>query len=292
MINPNPEKQMADIEQTSCTVQGIDGTTLFYRRFIPRKKRFRVVISHGLGEHSGRYAHVVDSLCPMGASLWIHDHRGHGQSQGKRGHVNDFADYVQDLSILIEMAGGDDSEHVPLLLLGHSMGGLIALSFSRQHPQRVDGLIISSPLLGVPKPPSAALKTIARIMSMLWPTLSLDNHLDPACISHDSATVRAYARDEWVHNRISARWFDRCMSEIQATGGSPEAIQCPILMQVAGDDRLVSAPAALAYFDALTTADKTLCHYENLYHEVYNESRPEREKVLADLKQWVADRFL
>lgn len=283
---------MAGIEQKSGMAEGIDGATLFYRTFIPDKERFRVVVSHGLGEHSGRYMNVVDTLCPMGASLWLYDHRGHGRSQGKLGHVNDFNDYVRDLKILIEMARGDESERVPLLLLGHSMGGLIALSFARQYLGRVDGLVISSPLLGVPKPPPAALDAIARTMSVVWPTLSLSNKLDPAHISHDGAMVKAYASDEWVHSRISARWYARCMSEIQATGGSPEAIQCPILMQIAGDDRLVSAPAALAYFDALTVADKTLCHYENLYHEIYNESLPERERVLEDLKQWVADRFL
>jgi alpha-beta hydrolase superfamily lysophospholipase len=228
----------------------------------------------------------------MGASLWIHDHRGHGRSQGKRGHVNDFDDYLRDLKIMIDMASMDRTDELPRLLMGHSMGGLIALSFVRQHHQYVDGLIVSSPLLGVPKPPSPALKAIARILSVVWPTLTVDNQLDPALISHDSGQVRAYVRSDWVHSRISVRWFTRTMAEIAATTGSPEAIDTPILMQVAGDDQLVSAPAALAYFDALTVADKTLCHYDNLYHEIYNEKQPDRDKVLADLSRWVADRFL
>ncbi|MBC2711251.1 MAG: lysophospholipase [Desulfosarcina sp.] len=283
---------MADIEEKNARFDGFDGTTLFYRTFIPEKERFRVVVSHGLGEHSGRYTNVVGTLCPMGASLWIHDHRGHGQSQGKRGHVNDFGEYVQDLKTLIEMARIDETDRLPLLLLGHSMGGLIALSFARQYPQHVDGLIVSSPLLGVPKPPPPVLSAIARIMSIIWPTLSLDNKLDPTLISHDGAEVRAYTQSELVHSRISARWFARCMSEIEITGGLPDAIKAPILMQIAGDDHLVSTPAALAYFDALTVADKTLCHYENLYHEIYNEQLSDRERVLEDLRQWVADRYL
>lgn len=269
-----------------------DGTTLFYRKFVPEKERFRIVVSHGLGEHSGRYGHVVDTLCPMGASLWIPDHRGHGRSQGRRGHINAFDDYLKDLKILIEMAGMDRTDGLPLLLLGHSMGGLIALSFVRKYPGHVDGLIVSSPLLGVPKPPSPVLKAIARILSMVWPTMLMDNQLDPALISHDGAEVRAYVQSKWVHSKISARWFTRCMAEIDATGGSPEAIDTPFLMQIAGDDQLVSAPAALAYFDTLTVADKTLFHYENLYHEIYNEQLPERGKVLADLSQWVETRYL
>lgn len=283
---------MAGIEQKTANFKGADGAALFYRQFVPEKERFRVVVSHGLGEHSGRYANMVDTLCPMGAALWIHDHRGHGRSQGKRGHVNDFNDYVRDLNLLIAMARAAQPEGRPLLLIGHSMGGLIALSLARQYPQLVDGLVVSSPLLGLPKPPPQALGVVVRLLSGVWPTLSLDNKLDPARISHDPAVVSAYTRDERVHSRISARWFVRCLSEIQATGGSPGAIKGPILMQIAGDDHLVSAPASLAYFDALTVSDKTLCHYEPLYHEIYNETGPEREKVLEDLKQWVASRYL
>ena len=283
---------MADIHPTTAQFQGCNGTSLFYRKFTPANERLRIVISHGLGEYSGRYGNVVGTLVPMGASVWIHDHRGHGRSQGKRGHVNDFDEYVQDLKTLIAMASNDRSDQLPLLLLGHSMGGLIALSFARQYPQHVDGLIVSSPLLGVPKPPWPLVMAVARIISVIWPTLSLNNKRHPTVITHDAAEARAYAQSELVHSSISARWFDRCIVEIEVTGGSPDAIKTPILMQIAGDDQLVSAPAALAYFDALTVADKTLCHYESLYHEIYNEKLPERDKVLADLKQWVADRYL
>lgn len=283
---------MAGIQEESARFEGSDGITLFFRKYIPRKERFRVVISHGLGEHSGRYKHVVDTLCPMGACLWIHDHRGHGRSQGKRGHINAFNDYLQDLNILIEKARIDRADQLPLLLLGHSMGGLIALSFARQYPRYIDGLILSSPLLGVLNPPSSLLKAFTWIMSMVWPTLSLGNQLDPTLISHDDAEVRAYAQSKRVHDRISARWLARCMAEIEVTGGSADSIKSPILMQIAGDDHMVSAAAAMAYFDKLTVADKTLCHYKDLYHEIYNETRPDREMVLADLSRWVEARYL
>ncbi len=284
---------MADIQEKTARVAGKDGTSLFYRQFTPAKERFRVVISHGLGEHSGRYGHVVDALCPMGASLWIHDHRGHGRSQGRRGHINDFEDYLQDLNRIFEMVRTDRIEALPLLLLGHSMGGLIALSFVRRYPhQRVDGLIVSSPLLGIPKPPVWILNTMAHVLSWVWPTLSFKSPLDPAFISHDDTAVRAYVRSKWVHGRITARWFVRCMSEIGATVGSPDAINSPILMQIAGDDQMVSPLAALTYFDALTVADKTLFHYKELYHEIYNEKSIDRERVLEDMKRWVAARYL
>ena len=271
---------------------GSDGTSIFYRRLIPEKPRFRVVVSHGLGEHSGRYGHVAEALCPMGASLWIHDHRGHGRSQGKRGHVSDFNDYVRDLKTMAAMAADEGEEKLPILLLGHSMGGLIALSFARQHPETIDGLVVSSPLLGVDPQPPAGLQVLVRVLSVLWPTLSLSNKLDPGFISHDSGQVEAYVQSPWVHDRITARWFVQCMAEVQRTVAAPQEIQAPILMQIAGDDHLVDSHASLSFFDALTVSDKTLCHYETLYHEIYNEKLPDREKVLEDLRQWIGERFL
>ena len=283
---------MATIESMSDSFESSDGTRIFYRRWVPETTRLRIVVAHGLGEHSGRYAHVADALCPLGASLWILDHRGHGSSRGKRGHVSDFNEYVRDLKQLVALAAGDGGTEPSTLLLGHSMGGLIALSFARQHPEDLDGLIVSSPLLGINPLPPALLRGMARLLSTIWPTFSLNNKLDPTFISHDADQVAAYVQDKLVHDRISARWFVECMAEVRRTGSAPQSIRTPILMQIAGDDHLVDPEASLAFFQALTASDKTLCHYESLYHEIYNETLPEREKVLDDLKQWIAKRYL
>lgn len=283
---------MASIAKQTNSFESSDGTRIFYRRLVPENVRLKIVVSHGLGEHSGRYGHVADTLCPLGAALWIPDHRGHGESQGKRGHINTFNDYVGDLRRLVSMAAADGAAALPTLLLGHSMGGLIALSFARQYPGEIDGLIVSSPLLGVSPLPPILLRGAARLLSVAWPTLPLSNKLDPAFISHDPDQVAAYIQDERVHEKISARWFVACLAEAQRTRDAAQAIGNPILMQIAGDDRLVDPKASLAFFDALTVSDKTLCHYEALYHEIYNETLPERRQVLVDLKEWIAERFL
>ena len=283
---------MADLKEQTHWSENDDGTRLFYRTITTPNERFRVVASHGLGEHSGRYGHVAGRLVPMGASLWIPDHRGHGQSTGKRGHVNDFSDYVNDLKQVVDLAAADNTANLPILLLGHSMGSLIAILFAGRYPQSIDGLILSSPLLDLPSTPSLMMRTIAGILSALWPTFSMDNNLDPTAISHDRHEVDRYLQDQWVHSRISARWCTCCMAAMATATQSPEAVQVPVLMQVAGADRLVNATAALDYFETLTVADKSLCHYENLFHEIYNEALPDREKVLADLKRWIAERYL
>lgn len=283
---------MVNLDAQANWFKSSDGSNRFYRKTAHVNERLRVVVSHGLGEHSGRYGHVIDTLGPMGATLWILDHQGHGRSHGKRGHVNGFGDYVADLKALVELARTENKDQLPVLLLGHSMGGLIALLFAGRYPQYIEGLILSSPLLGLPKPPPPVLRVVAGMLSAIWPTFSLDNQLDPAMISHDPNEIKAYTQDKRVHNRISARWYTECMAAISAVNGAPEKIQSPILMQVAGADRLVSAPSALAFFDTLTVTDKTLCHYESLYHEIFNETPENREKVLEELRQWVAARYL
>jgi len=183
------------------------------------------------------------------------------------------------------MAAAEGEKTAPTLLLGHSMGGLIALSFARQHPESIDGLVVSSPLLGVEPAPPAGLQVLVRILSVLWPTLSLSNKLDPTFISHDSNQVDAYVQSPWVHDKITARWFVQCMAEVQRTVAAPQDIRVPVLMQIAGEDRLVDCRASLAFFNAMTVSDKTLRHYETLYHEIYNETLPERKKVLEEISK-------
>jgi len=283
---------MTAIREQTHRFTGQDGTSLFYRIVKPPTERLRIVVSHGLGEHSGRYGHVAETLCPLGCSLWIPDHRGHGRSQGRRGHVNDFDEYCSDLKILVELAGSGGIQRLPLVLLGHSMGGLIALRFAGSYPRQIDGLILSSPLLGLPESPPVLLRALSTVLSTVWPTFSLSNRLDSNLVSHDQGEVSAYAADEHVHDRITARWVTSCMRTLATVQASPELIRGPLLLQVAGADRLVSTPATLAFFDRITADDKTLHRYDNLYHEIYNEKPIDRKRVLDDLREWVVQRYM
>ena len=264
-----------------------DGLNIFYRVYRAEDEKGRLVIAHGLGEHAGRYGTVAAQLLPRGISIWAPDHRGHGRSDGPRGHISSFYQYIDDLHTLI----GFSREHLPegmkLFLLGHSMGGLIALRFAARFPDVIDGLIISSPALGVPQKPSPLLTGIARILSTLRPTFGFPNGLDASKISHDEAVVRAYLDDPLVHARVSARWFTEFIAAMEAANRSVSEMQLPILMQIAGDDHLTSVDASKQFFEGIPAADKTLRLYEGLYHEVYNEEKQQRAHVLDDLESWL-----
>lgn len=268
-----------------------DGISIYYRLWHeePRSPA-SLVIAHGLGEHSGRYAHVAERLVSIGLSVWALDHRGHGQSDGKRGHILAFKQYVTDLKLLIETAISVSDGHKPFLL-GHSMGGLIALTFALDYQNLIAGLILSSPALGVAVAVPAIKKLLGRIMSRVWPGLTMSNELDHTKISHDQTVVKAYHDDPLVHDRVSARWFTEFIAAMAATNQRAEQLRIPILMQIAGDDRLVDAQVSRNIFPRLGTSDKTIKVYDGLYHEIYNEVPEQRAGVLSDLDSWLTARI-
>ena len=278
---------MAEFSADDGRFKGVDGLSIFYRKYQAEAEKARMIIAHGLGEHSGRYDNVVRQLLPRGISIWAPDHRGHGQSGGLRGHVTSFYQYVDDLHSLVALSRDTLPSGMKIFLLGHSLGGLIALRFAARFPAVIDGVIVSSPALGIPGDLPAVKAALGRVMSSLWPTLSLSNGLDPLKISHDEGVVRAYLDDPLVHDRVTARWFTEFLSAMEAANRSGPEMRTPLLMQLAGDDYLASADASRRFFEGLSLADKTLHIYETLYHEIYNENAQQREHVLNDLDTWL-----
>lgn len=282
---------MAEFSADYENFRSADGLKIFYRRYQADSEKARMIIAHGLGEHSGRYDNVIERLLPLGVSIWAPDHRGHGQSDGPRGHIDSFSQYVEDLRKLVEIARDGMPENVKIFLLGHSLGGLIALRFAACFPEMMDGVIASSPALGVTADIPAVKAFVGRIMSTLWPTLSLASELDVPKISHDEGVVRAYRDDPLVHGRVSARWFTEFLSAMEAAGRSAPEIKVPLLMQLAGDDHLTNADTSARFFEALGSDDKTLYVYEDLYHEIYNERAEQKKQVLDDLDAWLLKRI-
>ena len=278
---------MAQHQEKKDAFTSHDGVKIFYRKFQASDERARLVVAHGLGEHSGRYGNVVNRLLPADYSLWIPDHRGHGQSGGKKGHVLNFEQYLLDLRLMVEMAREDLPQDRKVFLLGHSMGGLIALYFALQSPEMIDGVIASSPALGMAVEVPAVKSILGNVMSFIWPGLLLSNELDATKISRDASVVKAYQDDPLVHDRVSARWFTEIMSAMTEVNRQASRMQIPVLMQVAGDDHLTSAESSQRFFEDLAVADKTLYLYDDLYHEVYNELEDQRQKVLGDLESWL-----
>ncbi len=278
---------MAALPETTGEFVSPDGIKIFYRQYQAESERARMVIAHGVGEHSGRYGNVIERVIPKGISVWVPDHRGHGQSGGKRGHVLNFVQYLTDLRLTVELAKKDMPGEMPCFLLGHSMGGLIVLYFAQHYPELIDGVVASSPCLGMVIEIPAVKKVLGSFMSYVWPGMTMGSGLDATKISRDENVVSAYANDPLVHDRVSARFFTELLAAIESVNQQASALNVPVLMQVAGEDYLVNADSSKHFFEKLTLRDKTLYVYDGMYHEIYNAPEDQKERVLDDLETWL-----
>jgi alpha-beta hydrolase superfamily lysophospholipase len=278
---------MTAFSETTGELVASDGIRIFYRHYQAVPEQARMVIAHGLGEHSGRYGNVIERVVPNGFSVWAPDHRGHGRSGGRRGHVLNFAQYLSDLRLTVELVKKDMPGGMPCFLLGHSMGGLIALYFAQRHPEHIDGVVASSPGLGLAIEIPPLKKVLGSFMSYVWPGLTMGNELDATKISRDSNVVSAYEDDPLVHGRISVRLFTEFLAAMESVNQQASTLNVPVLMQVAGDDYLVRADSSKQFFEKLTLQDKTLHVYDGMYHEIYNSPEDQKKKVLDDLEAWL-----
>jgi alpha-beta hydrolase superfamily lysophospholipase len=268
-----------------------DGLQLFYRKYATENSKAGILLSHGLSEHTGRYAHFVEHFQKQGFSLWMADHRGHGRSQGPRGHVLHFDQYIMDLRQMAELAREELGPDKKLFLVGHSMGGLIAANFAIKFGNLIDGVVTSSPALGMTVKVPIWKETLGKVMSNIYPSLSMENDLPLDKVSHDPEVVRDRSNDPLTHSKVSARWFTEFVAAMEETQNGASQIDIPVLMQIAGDDYFVNAKSSREFFDKLTTDPKEFHLYDGLYHEIYHESADDRAKVMADLDVWFKERL-
>ncbi len=268
---------------------GQGGLRLYWQAWCPEgDARAVLLVSHGYGEHGGRYGNLVEFFVPRGFAVYAIDHRGHGRSEGQRGHVGRFEELVTDLHafrVRVEEA----ERGKPILLVGHSLGGLIAVHYALAHGQGLAGVVLSSPALGLSGGPSRLLVWLARFLSLVVPRASFRGNVAPELLSHDASVGPAYVADPLVHRRASARFFTELSRAIRLAQDRAAELCVPLLVLQAGDDRLVDASAVEAFAAKAGSEAKELRLYPGLFHEIFNET--EKEKVLSDLERWIAMRI-
>ena len=268
------------------TFRSRDGLSLYFRGWRPESPtppKAVVALVHGFGEHSGRYASLIHYLVPRGYALYAFDLRGHGRSPGRRGHINSWQEFREDVgAFLQEVRRYEDVR--PLFLFGHSMGGLMVLDYALHHPEGLKGVIASGPVLAQPGV-SPVLLFISRVLSRVWPTFSLDTHLDASAISRDPDVVAAYRADPLVHSRASARLGTELTRTVEWVMAHADAWRLPLLILHGGADRLAPPEGSRVFFDAVVFEDKARIEYPGGFHEPHNDV--ERERVLADIAAWL-----
>lgn len=275
---------------------------LFYRSFKTEQPRGAIVLVHGFGEHSGRYLGMAEHFLNQGLNVYALDHRGHGRSEGPRWNPERFEYYVEDLKTFIEdikLKEGVDR----VFMLGHSLGGEIALSYALTYPEDLKSLVVSGPGVGmylsipglgrtvVNASAARALVPLLDGMARLLPDAPLPGtQIDPALLNHDQANTQAYASDPLVcHEPMKLRFAAESGKAMIRIWDDVLHFRTPVLILQGEDDVIVPPSEVRRLYEALGIQDKAFIMYEGFYHEIFNELG--KERVYEDVDAWLLPRL-
>ncbi|MGO1258414.1 MAG: alpha/beta fold hydrolase [Brachybacterium sp.] len=247
------------------------GGTLAGRAWTRPAPRRVAVLSHGYGEHTGRYDWVAAQLQAAGAAVYAADHLGHGRSDGQRVLISDYAPVVDDLDLVVQHAA---SQHpgMPVVLIGHSMGGMIAARYTQLHSDSLAATVLSGPVLG----------SWATVDELLALDEIPSTPIDPGTLSRDPAVGEAYVADPLVWHGDFARptleGLQQAMATIDEVGSVGEH---PLLYRHGEADRLVSLPASWEGLNSLRGPQTFVKTYPGAQHEIFHETN--RDEVIADV---------
>jgi lysophospholipase len=265
---------------------GRDSTRLFWRSHLPAGDFSDVIgIVHGYGDHSGRYARTAEALVNDGHGVLSFDYRGHGKADGRRGHVGEWTEFLDDLAVfwarVRQLASGK-----PTFLLGHSHGGLMSTHFAARKPEGLKGLVLSSPYYRLAKNPPALQVFGARLVGTVIPFFQIPTGLTPQMFSRDPEWWKETTDDPLYGKTATPRWFVQHLKWQEQLSGLGPQITLPVLMLTGQNDPVASTPAAKGFFDTIASADKTYKEYPGMLHEIFAETG--KEEVWADISRWIS----
>ncbi len=271
------------------------GPSLYYMCAMPEGPlRAMVGIVPGYADNSGRYAHVMGALADQGIGCIALDLRGHGRAAGARGacqHFGEYVDDVRELGSLLTARATMRGEQIPLFLLGHSFGGLVASSLLTEDSEertRWRGLLLCSPFFGLALPVAWPKRALGLLASRVYPTLALPTGIHGKDVTHDAHRAREYETDPLVFKKARARWFSEVLhAQKRALPDAPK-LETPLYVVFGTRDPVASLPVARRFFDLAGSYDKTWDPREGLLHEVWNE--PSWKEVVDTMAHWIVSR--
>lgn len=266
----------------------MDGLQLYYQHCVPdssRSPKALLIVVHGLGEHSQRYRHVIDAMVFHHMGVAAYDLRGHGRSEGKRGHIQSFRQYLQDLRQFLQLCSALHPQPCHFFLLGHSLGGLIVLRYCIERTELLTGVIASGPAIGVKLEVPKYKQVLAKSISNFFPSIGFQNEIHPDLLSRDPNIVQAYLSDPLVHHQATARFYTETIKTMGEVQKKIPDLKLPVLILQGEQDRIVDSDATERAFNKIRYHDKTLKVYPDNMHEVFNEF--DKEKVIEDMSGWI-----
>lgn len=257
--------------------------TEFYTQYwTPTTARAVVLLIHGMGEHSGRYAHVAHKLVDSGYAVMAFDHFGHGKTKGKRGHNPGYTYVLGSIAMLIEQAK-ETFGALPMFLYGHSMGGNAVINFVLRNQPDLQGAIATSPFLKLAFQPPAWKLTLGKVMQKIAPSITLGNELDANDISRIPEEVANYQNDPLVHDKISPNFSLSFIDSGAWAIENGQQLQLPMLVLHGTDDKIIDCKGSEAF--ASKTALASFKSYPGGYHELHNDLC--QDELIQDIVTWL-----
>jgi alpha-beta hydrolase superfamily lysophospholipase len=262
-----------------------DGVRLYATEWRPSNPRAAVVLVHGLGEYCRRYDHVAKAFAAEGIAMLGFDHRGHGRSEGKRGHIPAMSRAMDDIDHFL----GDATTRfsgLPRFLYGHSMGGMMVLNYTLTHHPQIAGVVCTSPGLATGAPIAPFKLFMANLLYSLLPAFTLANGLDVENLSHDRKVIEAYKTDPLVTPMVSSALGLDLINTGRWVEEHGEDFSLPLFLLQGLGDHIVS-PEATRRFAARVPRDLvTFREFPGMYHELHNE--PDKQSILSEMAYWMA----
>lgn len=261
-----------------------DDRSIFYRRAVPTSPRAILLIIHGLHEHGGRYEPLIQHFAEQGFAVYAEDHRGHGRTAHTMGDLESMDQVIADHAVLHRNALVAHPD-LPVFLLGHSMGGLIATLYA-ERTEGLAGAVINAPALDIPDDTSPLIVKLAGILGRLTPRLPVEPFYDPESLSDDPDVVAGVQADPlYYKGRLRARTGDQLLRSIRRAVADLVHFRTPVLVTHGTADRTVPPRTSEILYGAAVSEDKELVWFDGLLHEVHN-SRA-RDTVIQRWTDWL-----
>lgn len=274
------------LKQQEGSFRGAGGVKLYYQTWTPGTVKGHVIITHGQGEHAGSYQRVAEALSGCQAKIWAWDLRGHGQSQGPRGSLKDFSQYTQDYEIFLKRIVFPEAQKQPLILLAHSMGGLIQLQTVLDDEDLKDvPQVLSAPFLGVAIPVPGWKEKLSLLAYQVAPGVALDNGIKPEMLSQDPLVLKEFSQDPLRHTKISSGTFEGAKAAMDSVLKSADYFTGPILMIGPESDPVVSSDKFKEFASGVPKGKSQFQLFPDRKHEIFNDLG--REEVFELVRKFV-----
>ncbi len=267
--------------------KGKDGTKLYYKKDIPKEPKAIIVVVHGFAEHLGRYEYVKDKLYESGFAVYRYDLRGHGKTEGEKGHIDSFDQFIEDTDQLVNLAR-NDLPALPIYMLGHSMGGLITFSYGLKYKDKLNGQILSGAAIRKVPQVKGIKGGLIPILNFFAPKRRVKNQLS-GDICTDKKVVEDYDKDKLVLKDATLNFYVQFLLKgTKFVENNIQSYNYPCLIIHGEEDKIISKDGSIYMYENILSKDKEIKIYEGLYHEILNEA--EKDIVLGDIINWIEKR--